>query len=161
MAILNFLKKKKTKKESFVAKVPPVEQADKEGKEEKEEIKASEPAVSKESMVKKEKSLTTKETIPSGKGAYSHVLLQPRITEKATELAERNIYTFDIDRRATKPEVRKAIKEIYNVTPVKIRIVPVPPKMISVRGRRGKFGVKSGSKKAMVYLRKGETIEFI
>lgn len=81
----------------------------------------------------------------------------PRITEKATVVAEQNVYTFNVAPTATKPEIVKAIKALYGVTPTKIAIVNRPARKVF---KRGKLGVKSGAKKAMVYLKKGDKIEF-
>jgi len=87
----------------------------------------------------------------------SHVLMNQRITEKATMLTSGSIYAFDIAEGANKKQVAQAFAKIYKVTPQKVRIVKTPAK--NVRNMRtGKRGVKSGGKKAYVYLAKGETI---
>lgn len=86
------------------------------------------------------------------------IIKNPRITEKASTAFEKNVYTFDIARSAKKTEVKKAIFELYKVKPVKVRVLSVPDKQIISRGRSG---VKSGGKKAIVYLKKGDKIEFI
>lgn len=90
--------------------------------------------------------------------SLSAVLLRPRITEKATLLGEGNVYTFDVAKSANKALVALAIQSLYKVKPIKVNIITVPSKNIIVRGRPG---VKSGGKKAMVYLKKGEKIEFV
>ncbi len=86
------------------------------------------------------------------------IIRNPRITEKASFITEEGAYTFDIDPRANKLQVKKAIKEIYEVTPVKVNIVTIPAKRIVVRN---KTGVRSGGKKAIVYLKDGDRIEFV
>ena len=83
-------------------------------------------------------------------------LKRPHITEKATSLSESNIYTFEIERTATKTDVSKSIKELYKVVPVRINIVNIPPKNVFTRGKKG---VKSGLKKAYVYLKAGDKID--
>ena len=91
-----------------------------------------------------------------------NLLIKPRITEKATILAsDQNAYVFNIRKDATKPSIKKAIQKIYKVTPEKIAIVNVPSKKVQVRGKRGKFGTKSGGKKAYVFLKEGDRIEFV
>lgn len=85
------------------------------------------------------------------------VIKNPRVTEKATMVNELGVFTFDVDAKATKPEIRKAIFELYKVDPLKISIVTIRPKTIFVRGKVGK---KAGGKKAYVYLKKGDTITF-
>ncbi len=86
------------------------------------------------------------------------VLINPRITEKATFSSEKSVYVFKIDPGTTKAHVKKAFVEKYKVTPVKIHTVTIPAKNVFVRGKKGK---KSGYKKAYIYLKKGETIEII
>lgn len=86
------------------------------------------------------------------------IIKNPRITEKGSMLMESNVYVFDIEKNANKNEVKKAIFSIYKVKPVKVNIVKVEEKKIMTRG---KVGVKSGGKKALVYLKAGDKIEFI
>ena len=81
-----------------------------------------------------------------------------RITEKAAMGAERGAYTFNVATGANKNEIKKAIKLVYGVTPVKISITKIHSKPVVRRGIRG---VKSGGKKAVVYLKKGDKIEFV
>jgi large subunit ribosomal protein L23 len=88
------------------------------------------------------------------------ILLHPRVTEKASMLSEKGIYTFDMSPRATQKEVIAALKKVYNVVPVKVNIVSVPSKQVRMRTKNA-FGVKSGGKKAYVYLKKGETIDTV
>ena len=88
----------------------------------------------------------------------AHVIVRPRITEKASVVAENGIYSFEVSERSTKKTIAAAVKELYNVTPTKVAIVTIPRKNVIVRGKRG---VKKGGKKAYVYLKKGETIEFV
>lgn len=88
---------------------------------------------------------------------YAYVLRNPRITEKATMHSMQGVYVFDVSLRATKRDIVRAVNEIYKVQPRKVHIATVPSK--NVRSvRTGKRGVKSGGKKAYVYLKKGETI---
>jgi len=91
----------------------------------------------------------------------SSVLKKPRITEKGAVISgTSNVYPFDISEKATKTEIKEAIKMIYKVTPIKVAVVTIPAK--SVRSRRnGKMGTKGGGRKAYVYLKKGDKIEFV
>ena len=89
------------------------------------------------------------------------VLLNPRITEKASLLAEKNVYTFDVAKNTTKSEIAKAIKAAYKVTPLKVTTVTIQKKSTNPRGRRGKPGTTGGGKKAYVYLKKGDKIEVL
>lgn len=89
----------------------------------------------------------------------TNIIKNPRITEKASDAYEKNVYTFDVFSTATKNEIKKAIFTLYKVNPIKVNILQVPKK--SVVSRRGVKGVKQGGKKAVVYLKKGDKIEFI
>lgn len=84
------------------------------------------------------------------------VIKKPRVTEKATVSTEKNQYVFEVTQDATKASVAAAIKQTYNVTPVKVNIVRRPAKKVFVRGR---VGTKSAIKKAYVFLKKGDKIE--
>ncbi|MAZ40603.1 50S ribosomal protein L23 [bacterium] len=88
----------------------------------------------------------------------SLIIKKPRITEKSTFLAEQNGYTFVVDARANKIQVKKAIEELYKVKPVKVNMLNVKGKNVV---RRGKAGQTSGLKKAVVYLKKGDKIELV
>jgi large subunit ribosomal protein L23 len=66
-------------------------------------------------------------------------------------------YCFEIDPRANKTQVSKAIQHVYKFAPKKVNIVNIPAK--SVRNRRtGKIGTTAAVKKAYVFLKKGDTI---
>ena len=83
------------------------------------------------------------------------VLLRPLVTEKATNLGELNQYVFVVADKANKIEVAKAIYDVYKVKPLSVNIVKVKGKKVSrgrISGRRKDF------KKAVVTLKKGETI---
>ncbi len=87
----------------------------------------------------------------------AHILKHARITEKATMHSEQGVYTFDIADSATKRDVIQAVQKLYKVTPRLVRVVTIPTK-VRRSARTGKVGVKSGGKKAYVFLKKGETI---
>lgn len=67
------------------------------------------------------------------------------------------VYTFVVSSDAGKIEVREEIEHRYGVKPRMVRIIRVKPKTIFARGREGK---KPGFKKAVVYLRAGDKIEY-
>lgn len=90
--------------------------------------------------------------------SFSSVLLRPHITEKASMLAEKNTYVFEIHPRANKKEVSAAITSAYKVTPARVHIINLPAKKVFSRGRKG---MQSGLKKAIVYLKHGDKIEFV
>jgi large subunit ribosomal protein L23 len=87
------------------------------------------------------------------------IIKKPRITEKSGIQAETlGAYTFEVTASANKKNIVKAIKEIYKVTPIKVNITKLPAKKVM---SRGKLGMKTGVKKAVVYLKEGEKIEFV
>jgi len=86
-----------------------------------------------------------------------HVLRNPRITEKASQVQEASVYTFDIAPGATKRQISAAVRALYKVTPRKIAVVSIPPKKRR-NMRTGKRGISPGGRKAYVYLKAGETI---
>lgn len=86
------------------------------------------------------------------------VIIKPRITEKSGMQSQVGIYTFEVEKKATKSTVAKEIKKLYKVTPVKVSIINLPEKNIFYRGRKG---VVSGVKKAIVTLKKGDKIDFV
>ena len=89
----------------------------------------------------------------------ANVLLRPRITEKAAIGADRSgVYVFEVAETATKGSIAASIKASYKVTPVKVRVARIVDKRVVVRGKRG---VKTGGKKAYVYLKKGDKIELL
>nr|OEJ74849.1 50S ribosomal protein L23 [Desertifilum tharense IPPAS B-1220] len=77
------------------------------------------------------------------------------ITEKATRLLEDNKYTFEVALKASKPQIKAAIEELFDVSVVKVNTCRPPRR----KRRVGKFlGYKSQYKKAVVTLAAGDTI---
>jgi large subunit ribosomal protein L23 len=116
---------------------------------------------------KKDTAKTTPETTAvSTAPAYvspvhvASVIVKPRITEKAALLSDKNVYTFEVKKGATKFQVRDAIKALYNVTPVKVNIVTKEPRHFMSRAR-GRAMMEHGMRKAYVYLKKGDRIEIV
>ena len=93
------------------------------------------------------------------KGEKTHpLIIGQRITEKSAIGADKGMYTFNVVPTANKNEIKKAIKMLYNVTPVKISVTTITSKVVM---RRGVEGLKQGGKKAVVYLKKGDKIAFV
>jgi len=90
------------------------------------------------------------------KNLDSVLLKRPHVTEKAHSLGQEGVYTFVVSPRANKIEIKDAIKAVYKVTPKKINVINIPSKRVFGRGRGG---MKSGYRKAVVYLKKGEKID--
>jgi large subunit ribosomal protein L23 len=108
---------------------------------------------------KTKKTTAVKETEKKNDAKTHPLIVGPRITEKSAVGAEHGVYTFNVMPSANKNEIKKAIKMLYGVTPVKIAITQRTAKVVS--RRNGVFGTKQGGKKAVVYLKKGDKITFV
>ena len=86
------------------------------------------------------------------------MIRKPLITEKSTlERELSNVVTFSVDPRASKPEIKRAVEELFSVKVLEVRTS-------KVRGKTRRLGRSVGRrpnwKKARVRLGEGETIEF-
>jgi len=86
------------------------------------------------------------------------ILDSVHVTEKSTSLSERGVYVFKVKPQANKPEIKKAIQDLYGVKVEKVAIINVPEKFRRLSRYEGK---KSGYKKALVKLTAGEKIEIM
>ena len=91
----------------------------------------------------------------------SEVLVKPIVTEKSNKLTDTSkTYTFRVDRKANKLEVKKAVQEFYGVTVIDVNTVVVPAKAKSKFTKAGFIsGRKPAYKKAYVKVAEGETID--
>lgn len=88
-----------------------------------------------------------------------NVLIRPHITEKAAIAADKaNVYTFEVTKDANKRSIALSVREAYKVTPARVNVARIPRENVFIRGKKG---VRSGGKKAYVYLKKGDKIELI
>jgi large subunit ribosomal protein L23 len=90
------------------------------------------------------------------------ILVKPLVTEKMTDQSERfNRYGFVVDRNATKPQIKKAVESLYNVTVDSVNTMVYGGK---VKSRYTKGGIITGKtaafKKAIVTLVEGDSIDF-
>jgi len=86
------------------------------------------------------------------------VLRRPILTEKSSLQSEYlNRYTFEVDRRANKQQIKNAVEQIFNVKVLDVNVM-------NVRGKRRRWGKIVGRtrnwKKAIVTLAPGQTIQF-
>jgi large subunit ribosomal protein L23 len=77
-------------------------------------------------------------------------------TEKGTLVEKYRQYVFEVNPKATKADIKKAVEEIYKVKAQAVNIVNVPGKLKRVRT---KYGYTSDWKKAIVTLKEGNKIE--
>ncbi len=91
----------------------------------------------------------------------SEVLIKPILTEKANlQQTKLGKYSFKVDKRANKLEIKKAIETFYGVTVASVHTLVAPAKNKSRFTKAGYIqGVKSSYKKALVTIGEGETID--
>lgn len=84
-----------------------------------------------------------------------YVIKRPLVTEKNSLLAEKGIYVFEVDKKATKPEIKQAVEKFFRV-----KVASVNTAMCRGRAKRTKFGIGKPEswKKAQVKLVPGEKI---
>ena len=83
-------------------------------------------------------------------------ILSPIVTEKSTNLSEQNKISFRVNSKANKVNLKKNIEKIFKVNVTKINIVNQKKKL---KMRQGKKSTKAGYKKAIVTLKKGQSID--
>ena len=89
-------------------------------------------------------------------GDASRILVRPLVTEKATNLASAGKYVFVVARQANKISVARAIEAAYGVKPTAVNLLNMEGKKVSRGSVRGQ---RSDWRKAIVTLKKGETIK--
>jgi large subunit ribosomal protein L23 len=89
------------------------------------------------------------------------ILIKPIITEKATADSElRNRYTFAVNTKANKVEIKKAVEAVYGVSVEKVRTINVRPDRSTKYTKTGiQHGKTNAVKKAIVQLAEGEMID--
>ncbi|MDA3615126.1 50S ribosomal protein L23 [Polluticaenibacter yanchengensis] len=88
------------------------------------------------------------------------VLIKPVLTEKVNKQIEKNrSYTFIVDRKSNKLEIKKAVEQFYGVTVTDVNTIIVPAKTKSRNTKSGVIvGRKPSKKKAIVKVAEGEEI---
>ncbi|MFG1480717.1 50S ribosomal protein L23 [Xanthobacter sp. V4C-4] len=84
------------------------------------------------------------------------VILSPVITEKATNQSEHNKVVFKVAKTATKPAIKEAVEKLFDV---KVKSVNTLVRKGKVKIFRGRKGVQSDVKKAVVTLEEGQKID--
>ncbi len=86
------------------------------------------------------------------------VIIEPVVSEKSYALSDRGSYTFRVHPDASKPEIRDAVREIFGVRVAKVNTLNRQGKR--KRNRRSPtFGTKPDTKRAIVTLVEGDTID--
>lgn len=84
------------------------------------------------------------------------IIIRPIVSEKSYSLMELNRYTFEVDKRATKPHIADAIEEIFGVTVTSVNTMNVAGKPRRLRYNKG---ITRTWKKAVVTLKDGDKID--
>tara|TARA_B100000575_G_scaffold275894_1_gene260884 strand:- start:1024 stop:1317 length:294 start_codon:yes stop_codon:yes gene_type:complete len=83
-------------------------------------------------------------------------IISPVVTEKSTKISEQNKIIFKVPTNADKKNLKKNIEKIFKVNVVKVNIINKQNRTKMARGRKVKI---SGFKKAIVTLKKGQSID--
>ncbi len=83
-------------------------------------------------------------------------IISPFVTEKSTNLSEQNKIVFKVPSSANKENLKKNIEKIFKVNVTKINIINKKKRIKITRGRKVKV---SGFKKAIITLKKGQSID--
>ena len=87
---------------------------------------------------------------------FINSIRHPIITEKATILSEQNKTVFKVHSGANKKSIKKNIEKLFKVTVVKVNILNQKRKK---KIKQGKLSIKPGYKKAIITLKKGQSID--
>ncbi len=83
-------------------------------------------------------------------------ILSPLLTEKSTNLSEQNKIIFKVPSQSNKKNLKTNIEKIFKVNVIKINIINKKSRIKSTRGKKVKV---SGFKKAIITLKKGQSID--
>jgi large subunit ribosomal protein L23 len=86
------------------------------------------------------------------------ILRYPVVTEKSTTMGEYGQYFFIVDQKVTKGEVKAAVERVFDV---KVKSVNTMIRKGKLKAFRGRLGLRSDVKKAMVSLEQGYSITFV
>jgi large subunit ribosomal protein L23 len=87
---------------------------------------------------------------------YLDTIISPKVTEKSTSLSEFNKIVFKVDKNANKKTIKKNIEKIFKVNVIKINTANMRGKVKLVKNKKS---FKPGYKKAIITLKKGQSID--
>ena len=87
---------------------------------------------------------------------YLDKIISPNVTEKSTSLSEFNKVVFKVQKGASKNSIKRSIEKIFKVNVVKINTINLKGRTKMVRNKKI---FKSGYKKAIITLKKGQSID--
>ena len=86
------------------------------------------------------------------------IIIRPVVSEKSYALLDRNVYTFKVHPDSTKPEIRAAVEQVFDVKVTKVNTLNRLGKRMRNR-KNGTFGKRPDQKRALVTLAEGDSIE--
>lgn len=86
------------------------------------------------------------------------IIIKPLITEKTLREAGRGVFTFEVDRNCGKYQIKKAVEKMFNVHVLSVKTISVKGKKRTT-GRKRTVSYAPDTKKAMLWLAKGEKID--
>lgn len=90
------------------------------------------------------------------------IIKRPILTEKITALQDRRQYAFEVDEKANKIEIVRAVEKKFKVKVMNVRTMVVKGKSKTQLRKSGRFeGMTRGWKKALVTLKEGDKIDYI
>jgi large subunit ribosomal protein L23 len=152
MALLDFLKRKKEVEKARPKGHPSEKKPVKASVVPKQPKVAGTPAVKDGLGVKPQPSKTK-----NAKFSYE-AIKQPHISEKASYLAEKDQYVFEVSPNYNKNEIKKAVEGLYKVDVLSVNVIKIPAK----KRRLGRTeGWRKAYKKAIVKIKNGQKIEIL
>ena len=87
---------------------------------------------------------------------YLDTIISPNITEKSTSLSEFNKVVFRVHKGASKETIKRNVEKIFKVNVIKVNTINLKGKTKLVQGKKSS---KPGYKKAIITLKKGQSID--
>ena len=87
---------------------------------------------------------------------YLDTIISPNVTEKSTSLSEYNKVVFKVHTKASKKSIKRNVEKIFKVNVIKVNTINSKRKVKFIRGKKA---FKSGYKKAIITLKKGQSID--
>jgi len=156
MALLDFLKRKKDAEKANPIRKPSASNGARKPERKTAKISAEEKLAQKAKPIETSPQQSRQR---ASLGGFSYeAIKQPHISEKASYLAEKDQYIFEILPNYNKREIKNAIEGIYGVDVLSVNMIKIPAK----KRRLGKTeGFRKAYKKAVVKIKNGQKIEIL
>tara|TARA_B100001027_G_C16184955_1_gene293298 strand:- start:101 stop:394 length:294 start_codon:yes stop_codon:yes gene_type:complete len=91
------------------------------------------------------------------KSQLYEIIKQPVVTEKTTKISENNQFVFKVENTCSKLDIKNAVEKIFKVKVKSVNTIKIKGKTKVFKGTKGR---RSDYKKAVVTLKKGETLDY-